>query len=434
MKKKIVLFKTVALSAVATLLCNCSETSTIGSEFFSDNRFNVAVIDTVSVRSYTVLADSFVTSNAPRMLVGTSKSDNLGVLSAKTFLQLFPATSVADSIYLERTRVTYLGTQLILRYDNYSYNDTTVENTIRVHRVTERIDENDDGSLYNTSKFAFNQIPIGQLNFKPRPHADSLAIPIDDAVGSSLIDLSFAESDILTDEKKFEQFFHGIVITLEGGQPGTVLGFSPNPELRVYYKDKANDADADTYLSFKVKSRSNAGIYFNQVLADRTMTKLRNLTRNLPIESTITNNEVYLQGGAGLVSLIEVPHLQLLTTNNPDLIITEASLVVKPILKGAAMNTDFPAELAIAGVDRKLTRTYTFKSGLVLYEDPYLGRDVFYHADVTAYVQAQLGKTTEERNRILISLTQSDQRQTVSTVRLDSEIMLLVKYITVNEY
>ncbi len=81
---------------------------------------------------------------------------------------------------------------------------------------------------------------------------------------------------------------------------GSILGFKPSAEIRLYYLDKSvTPSDDKKYVSFPLVS-SNC-LYFNHIVMDTQGTKLEGqLPKNESVlSSDLTDEESYIQAGTG---------------------------------------------------------------------------------------------------------------------------------------
>lgn len=403
----------LALVLFLAITCACSDPSEIGSNFFNEGSLDLVYNDTITVRTSTVLTDSLVTGSATRLLVGYHRDEDLGPLTCDAYFNLGPD----DATSLEDVNTTYSRFSLILTYDNYSYYDTTGVQTYYVHRLTKEIEAMDDGNLYNTSKVAYDPAPLGQLSFTPYPNRlDSIEIPLSDELGKQLYELSKSSSTQVLNSEDFRDLLRGIVVKADTTVNGAILGFSTNPELRLYYYDRSIQPTDEKYLSYSVESSSSATTYFNSIKGDRSGTSLADLkTRKYALASDVTDNRFYLQGGSGLLLRIELPYIRSILQNDENLILSAAYLKIKPVHNSNRVNCALPEQLTVYNVNGRNEILSEFGSAQLIV-DEYLDRDSYYYLDVKTYVKQQLA--IDEFNSYALLLQISDEELASSVTRL----------------
>lgn len=422
------------LVLLVAFTCACSDPSEIGSNFFNEGSLDLVYNDTVTVRTSTVLTDSLVTSSATRLLVGHHLDEDLGPISCDAYFNLGPN----DATSLEDVNTAYSRLSLILSYDNYSYYDTTGVQTFYVHRLTKAIEAEDDGNLYNTSAVAYDPVPLGQHSFVSYPNRlDSIEIPLTDELGKKFYELSKVSSTQVLNSEDFLDLLPGIVVKADTSVSGSILGFTTNPELRLYYYDKSIQPTEEKYLSFSVEGSSSATKYFNSIHGDRTGTALSNLnTRRYALESEITNNRFYLQGGSGLLLRIELPHIRSILQDDENLILSAAYLKIKPVHNSDKINCPLPEQLTVYNVNGRNEILSEFGSAQLIV-DEYLDRDSYYYLDIKTYVKQQLA--IDEFNNYGLLLQISDEELASSVTRLyagdqhsDNKLEVALHVVTVD--
>src|SRR6187551_3232768 len=160
------------LMMVGVISCGV-ESSEIGTDFFRDGVLDYSLSDTSTVKLSTIKLEKLPTSSATRILVGSHEDEKLGRITASSFFQLSPASAIT----LQGEDITFDYLALHLDYDHYFYYDTTSSFTLRVFRISETMETEEDGTLYNTNTFSIDNNTLGELTFLPRPNrADSVEI------------------------------------------------------------------------------------------------------------------------------------------------------------------------------------------------------------------------------------------------------------------
>lgn len=419
-----------SLTLLSILLSSCAnEPSELGANFFNGGTMDVSYIDSVSVKISTIKYEELVTSEPDRLLIGHHDDEKLGAVFSAPYFQL----SVPSTNPLNKYSTEYNYAVLVLKYDGYSYYDTLLENRYSVYRVNEKIETDATGSLYNHSRFELDTHSLGTATFKPRPHKDdSLAIGLDDALGRDLYEKILNQSPVVADDTEFQRYFRGIAVLPDISINGSLLGFTPDAELRLYYTDKSViPANDDRYVSFSLNSN---GLFFNSIAADITGTDLDGtlLTQEDNVDAALTDNESYIQGGIGLSLRMDLPYIKKLR-DMENLLLLNAVLEIHPVRHSYDALKPLPGMLT-AFVIYPNNETYTEYSTsiqqLVLDDIP---RDTYYSVDVTDYVETMLqDDNTENQYALLFRLEDKDFRESVNRIFVSSErTKLRINYATI---
>jgi hypothetical protein len=386
----------VIVFVLVVILWSCnSDSSEIGSDFFNGGSLDFSMVDSCTVSLSTIAFEKLVTSDADRILLGTHRDDKLGLITASSFLQL--STSGSS---LPESNVKYQYCALVLHYDDYVYYDTSSTLTLKAFRVTETIERDDDGYLYNNSQFAYEDTPMGELSFAPRPNKDDsveIILPYD--FGLDLFTKVSEGDEQVASTEKFLKYFKGIALIPETDDAGCILGFAKNPELRVYYRNSNTIPATDAYLSFQANL-----IYSNNISVDRSGTNLSVLpVPKSKLKAEYTDEEAYLQAGAGLALRVDIPYLRDLKLHE-NFFVVRAILELYPVRKSANEMTPLPAELVVYHADKKNSFTYQFGYNATLFEDADLGLETYYALDVTSFVKTQIELEVTNENGLVFTM------------------------------
>ncbi|MFM9838644.1 MAG: DUF4270 family protein [Cyclobacteriaceae bacterium] len=346
----------------AAMLISCEDPGILNtSQKFSNNNLQTIYVDTFSVVTSTVLADSLPTSNTSTVLVGGYNDKLVGWISSSSYLELAylstflpDATSIYDSI------------GLVLPYNRYSYGDTTKAFTLSVHELTQTIkprtlppyvsrDKTSSliatSALYNTSKVAYSPTPITSSNIQFYPRRDSVYIPLPISFGKKWYDIAKADTSFqFKDPNRFiSEYFKGIYLTCAAGTDASIIGFKANKvKIRLYYRKIVGDNLTAAHFDFPAVNSFNQ---FNNITADRSATQLAALVSSGIVPSTSTEDISYVQSGVGLYTKIEFPTLKAFL-KNPKYILIDAQLDV-PLVQRTYTGYELPiSPLAIYATDQ----------------------------------------------------------------------------------
>jgi hypothetical protein len=426
------IMRTICVALILTLFTSCLNDATeIGSDFFNDGALDLAMIDSSTVRLSTVQFESLSTNNKSRVLLGSHVDDRLGRISASTFFQ----PGLASVVSFKGKKYEYSHATLVFYPDEYSYYDTTQTLKVSAYRVTEAIELDENGALYNIDTFGIEAHPLGSISILARPHrTDSLEIPLEQSFGQELFDKAMASHDDLESNAQFIKYIKGFAVIPDTTVSGPIVGFSATPELRLYYTDKSVLPATLTYVSFK----ANSGYAFTSFTSDRQETQLANLSDSQKrLDARLTDGESYVQGGCGLALRIDLPYLRTLNQNE-NFYVTSAILEFYPVRNSYDAPTLITDALTGYEVNSRNSvyseNTYT----AVLARDSDLERNTHYQLDVTAFVKTQMALEVFNENALLFlpygnDYSVSAERIYFSQHNSEYNTRLKIYYATINQ-
>jgi len=403
----------IVLGFVVLLLVSCgTDSSEIGSGFFNGGELDFSFIDTVSVKLSTIKYENIITAGAARLLVGHHEDAKLGPVTASTYFQL--STPTVSSLGKLTTSFNYL--QLVLKYDKYHYYDTSAVQHYDVYRVTEDIELNKDGVIYNNSRFKTGPDALGSANFRARPNRDdSITIQLDPVLGQELYNKLVDASTDLTDLTLFRRYLRGIAVFPDSTINGSILGFKPSAELRLYYIDKSvTPSDDKKYVSFPLIAANSVCLYSNHVFTDTQGTKLEGkLPKNESVlSSKLTDGESYIQGSAGYAVRVDLPYVKNLQDLS-NFYIRSAILELFPTHKSYDVVTPLP-KLKVYQIYQSNTIASLTAGSLTLLQEADIPQDQFYQLDVTSFVAQQFNLDIDSRQALLLRLDDAEVQAAVS--------------------
>jgi hypothetical protein len=312
---------------LTTLLFSCDPPGNIGVTPLTP----VATLftDTLTVRTYTVLADSVRTSNPDIFLAGRYVDPLFGTITASSFIRM----SLGFQLDLGTTAV-YDSLVLYTPY-NYTYGDTLPAQTLSVHRIREVIDplKNYD----NNSTLNYDAAPLATKTFQAQPKANgALRFKLPDDLGKELFAISGQAAGQTNAE--FSKILGGLALIPDAkntavlGFPG-IIGTNSPLTLRLWYHTTTDTTSKSFPLNAVVALQSGATTRagFNRVTADRSGTPLASLKPLQPVSASSTGEHTYIQDALGIRTKIEIPYLKSLASKGP-IAINRAELSIKPDL------------------------------------------------------------------------------------------------------
>lgn len=296
---------------------------------FVDDPAQVIMIDTLTIRSYTVVDDSVATSYTTRLLAGNLVDPmGIGTYAEGYFMIDQPVTKPLS--FHESAK--YDSTQFVFYYDGYSIGDTTKTMTLGVFQLTEDITPDaNTGYIYGHQQFACKSEPIAKFDVSELEYGDSIVVRVDDLYGKFLYDLVRDESPLLStiidDYEEFLDSIKGFVIKPIGDDPAFIAGFNcfPDslaaPHIKVYYSDDTeNDENFIKYPmrlynnTLKTEEETKNKYVFNHFATTFIpgLSEMKSDTARIP--SSATNEITFLQGGINMKTVLTIPYFHNLKT------------------------------------------------------------------------------------------------------------------------
>jgi Domain of unknown function (DUF4270) len=379
---------------------------TLGKEFI-ESQTELTLIDTFSVSLSTVILDTVITSGTGNLLIGNYRDEVFGKTTSHSYFQI----GIPGNVDLENDDI-YDSLKLVIKYNGYSFGDTTKSQKISVHRLTKNIEFDDDNGITSKTSFAYDPQPIGSIIYTPEPNGpiDTLAIKISDGVGLDLFTKLRDGSEILNATESFINYFHGLVLVADKAYEGSIVGFNANDVKLILYTTRGALSAEKISYEFGLE---NSLKQFNNITHDFSSTQLNPLVeqRN-ELSSTATGGLSFLQGGIGLAIRVDFPSL-------PEILllrrgrIMDAQLSISP-LRSSYNDFDLPPELDLYESD-KLNRRNALvldKHGAVasstLILDELYHEETAYSFDVTEYLIDELSDSYVDPEKGLLMMLPSN--------------------------
>lgn len=307
------MYKYLLYVMAALLMAACNETTTIGNDLLDDEVLDIEFNRDISVTSSTIEGSPILTyGNLESVhLLGSVVESEFGSYDASIALDYRPfAEYDLDGAILD-------SAVLVMKYDTSGIlGDTNVMHTLRVHELSERIDDVD--SLYSDFLPVYEETPIAEKTFSPRPFSSVKVF--DPAVDSTVtlgpqlrvrLNDDFAErllkdTSAIKDSDLFNDTYKGFYITSEV-DGNNIISFDLNEtdnlastfnKIVLYYKVDLDTATVSRSAVFTF--RRQAFSHFDHNLS------------NSEAGAAVGSGDpeyVYVQGMAGPRGVIELPDL-----------------------------------------------------------------------------------------------------------------------------
>lgn len=355
MRTNHVLLSLLTISFLISCNSNNFEEHQIGDNLI-DETSEVVIIDTLTIKSSTVILDSLVTSRFKKAILGSYKDEFLGDVKTEYYGVLdysggfSKPTKVVDNVTVKVP--IQFDSLVFMAYPNGQYlGDTLQVQKLLINQLIEEIELPDNEySFYAHSKFDYNELPLldtefflnpvkqseysevidshgedGQNSFYGKYFGKGIFIKMNSEeailLGKAIVDLVNAESDTVTQVKQWHKFIKGIVI--RPGDNNTVMWQVPIDEnklrLRLYYHETSySDAGKQKYHDFPIaQAGPDEQLSFANYSSDRSTTPQqldRLINQEDELNSYQTDNLTFIQGGIGLYTKINIPYVENLKT------------------------------------------------------------------------------------------------------------------------
>lgn len=418
------------------LLCIFSLSSCIGDDFsVGDNLISTngrsMLIESCTIEMETQMGDSSVTSGLSRVFEGRYISSDFGTITTHAYFDFKQPSYSEDEFGSNASlKIKFDSITLILKYDNFSYGDTTQLQTLNIYKLKQIIERDDNNKLYSTSSFPTEESPWVTYQFnRPNEHYENdsiLELRLPDEFGLELIDLMQNQSDLLETYENFQTYFKGIKLSPGANDNAAVNSFiidEEYPIIRLHY----TTIGAVTIEENEIDMTVNTSTAFSQIETDRSSTLLSSLSQSNPLTSAETDNKVYLQGLTGLYTKINFPDLNDILTLGDYVVISGAYLYVYPVVQTYSDFTPLPSNLSLNYLDENGkamdiyvdANTTTVQSGTLVQDNAY--NKNYYAFDITSYLQDELGKLGMYKLPLQLYLDDTDKNNTLKSLVLGDQ-------------
>lgn len=388
------------LVLVGLISCSTDDSDSLVGEDFVQSTTKVYFIDSLTVDASTIVFDSLTVTSPDRLLVGSYNDEVFGQTYAKTYIQLSDNTSDIDD------DAVYDSIAIIFKYDNYFYNDTVVQQQFNVYKLTEDMEpDDDDDEYYNTTDFSYDPTPIATQNFYPRIYKDdSLELKMNDSFGEHLFN-DIRDNDINDVSDDFVDEYKGFLVEANSDISSSVLGFSTDSYLRIYYSVEDGDGELqDETMDFSFNLTNT----FSSIGSDKTGTYFENVTtQETNLSSEDTGNATYIQAGTGIATRIDIPYLETLYDLSPEGEVVSAEL--KVYLRHNSYSDNLSVRDSLAGYivdnDADIVGYLVDDDGEEIYSTTVSSNSEFdtdeYVIDVTNFIEIKREETSEKYYLVL---------------------------------
>jgi len=282
------------------------------------------MIDTVTILvSNLIASDSINTYGRGTAFSGRYSDPQIGVITTKTYIE-FSRTADNESDRYAR----FDSVMLVLRPNGDYYGDTTQYAAFKISRLLDRIEKNDEGILYSTSKGPDEEELVDvSLQIKVKDILNNeFEIKLPDDFGEWLFD-GILRGD---DEFKGEDYlktFSGLSVNAGTGS-ACVHGLNIQDTacmIRIYYHINTTSKQEK-----KMVFKANLNNSFSNLHSDR-IEPLQYTSKDDPVPSSYTEDKGVIMSGFPMFVRLEFPYLNELKWLGQIVIIQKATLYIRPV-------------------------------------------------------------------------------------------------------
>lgn len=387
------------ITVIASIISCSSDTedsSLLAGEEFTDTDIRVYSIDTFSVTLSTMKFDSIITSTNDRLLIGQYTDTDMGTIHSSTYFQLSTYTYSIDN------QAVLDSVGLVLGYDTYSYNDTTLVASLNVYKLTDKL-SSDDSYFYNTSEFEYDETPLVRKTYQPTPNKDSLLVTLPYNFGENIF--NGIRDNTITDEESLYQQLKGLTIRPDANENAAIIGFSTTSAetyMRFYYSIPGELESEELTYDMSIDA------YFNHIESDVSGLPLEILTdQEDNLTSLESNNISYNQAGTGYVTKIEFPTIKDLYNIGSSGTILEATLYIEPNADSYSIFLPLSDQLLLYTIDQNNDLADQISNSVdvvtaTLSTDGSEFNKIAYTVPVTEFLDKKLSESPETEDALIL--------------------------------
>ena len=397
----------------------------LGNNFINDPT-NVIMIDTFTVKTFTTVADSLITSRANRLLCGNF----INQFEIETYCESYLRFDPCGELSLHST-ARFDSICFLFELDGYHKGDTTMVGEFEICRLTEDIVLDDESKrIYHWTQFQSESTPMATFKIDYSDNTNQISVRLSDELGQELFNaVNKAKPDtIITDYDAFLEYFKGVVIRPVGHESPFVFGIKAiadslsSPRMRVYYSDFTTVDDL--YFDFQmendiVKGTDKSNWYaFSHIMNNYKGTFLEGIAPGeTKIASTETENVTFIQRGSMLKTRIEIPYVDDLNQFGLGTIV-KAELYLVPVKGSFNKKSDLPLTLQMYYVDNKneladkddesanaiyIEGSKDVSYGLLNFNNDFINES-YYSYDITSYIKKEHQNLYERTSSVMLSI------------------------------
>jgi hypothetical protein len=382
---------------VAVLTLSCTKTEVTFADNDQGNDPSISYYDDYPVDISTYKIDSFITSGHRTFAVGYHTDTAFGTVNAASYAELV----LANGNEIKDKDVSFDSLVLVLKPNGKYYGDTLLPFNLKVHRLLENIENEDEDltTFYNLRRFSYSSIPLGQTTQAIKPvRGNEVRVRLSDVLGAELLQKLKTNATEIRTQDGFRNYFKGIQISTDSAISKSLyyFGFTTDTLVRLYYKLDGIYPEQRTYnFSLKTETQFNNITYYHSGTPLSIFTPHKKQIKN----SSLTGNKAFMHNNMGSYVKINFPALQSLTETHPFVRIMRAELVIKPRPGSYAYPYRLPEKLILYSTDvnNSLSVTINYANSQTpqdgsLQIDHLYGDKTQYTFDITSFISSLINE------------------------------------------
>lgn len=289
----------IILTTIGITSC-VKEVNTIGDDLIGGQETVTIFTDTIQVSTFVKRVDSVKSSNQNFVMIGAINDPKFGKTTTKLYSQVLLEKNNIDF----GAGVSLDSIVLLMPYASF-YGDSTSEQNFKIYEVNEKIDT---FKTYSNQSYSTSTL-LGEHTFTPRlkitnddgdQEFSTLRIPLNSDFGQRILDQSGQPA--LENDDNFKDFFNGLSIEPANnhsqGQGGLFVFEFEKLKVRLFYNTPSSSDSIDFVFT---SSSEHLGNFTHE--NNYSGTEAGNAINK------VNSENLYLQGLAGLQTVIDFPTL-----------------------------------------------------------------------------------------------------------------------------
>lgn len=367
---------------------------------------NVSYFDDYPVDIATYKIDSFITSSHSVFTIGHHIDSAFGIVTAGSYCEV----SLPSENPLRDQTVTFDSIVVILKPSGNYYGDTLAPFKIKVYRLLEKIENEENTNFYNPRRFQFDPFPLGQTTVYVKPKkGTTIKIRLADSFGQDLLTQFKNNSGLIQGENVFLDYFSGLYLGPDTVFNKAMNSFVPDSAgmiMRLHYKLNGTIMQ-EKYFDFPFNSAKQ----YNQISYNHTGTNLAIFTpfKKQVKTSSVTGHKAYLHSNLGSYIKITFPTILNIKELHPYIKVIKAELVISPSPGTVHYPYSLPSSLNLYTTDENnvLNAILADNDGQELtgnlYVDALYGEQTHYTFDITDFITRVISEGNFSKSALMLT-------------------------------
>jgi len=396
----------ILIFCIALVLTSCTKIDvTFGNEN-QEGDPNLSYVDDYPVDIATYKIDSFITSSHSVFTIGHHIDPDFGSVTAGSYCEV----SLPSENPVRDQTVTFDSLVVILKTNGNYYGDTLVPFKINVHRLDQKIENEENTNFYNPRRFQFDPVPLGQTTVYVKPKkGTTIKIRLADSFGKDLLTKFRNNNDVIQGQSVFLDYFKGLYIGPDTVFDKAMNSFVPDSTgmiLRLHYKLNGTILQ-EKYFDLPFNSAKQ----YNQISYDHTGTNLAVFTpfKKQLKASSVTGHKAYLHSNVGSYIKISFPSILNIKELHPYVKVMKAELVISSSPGTAHYPYSLPSSLNLYTTDENnvLNAILADNDGQALtgnlYVDALYGEQTHYTFDITDFITKVINEGSFSKSALMLT-------------------------------